>query len=127
MSSIKYRGGRDGTLGGAAGGVLFCPECGGRGYLVVEWSTENEHGQECVDCDSCDGSGRCLASSLECNVCGSFPVRAGLLTMTSRAGDQCPCCYLDNHDCDGVLQKAGHERRSQISNTRRRPRRLGAR
>lgn len=40
---------------------------------------------------------------LECNNCGSFPKRAGLLTPEHRPGDQCPCCYLDDYDCDGTL------------------------
>lgn len=42
-------------------------------------------------------------SKLECNNCGSFPERADLLTDEHKAGDQCPCCYLDDYDCDGTL------------------------
>ena len=41
--------------------------------------------------------------NLECNNCGSFPERAGLLTSDHKAGDQCPCCYLADYDCDGTF------------------------
>lgn len=40
---------------------------------------------------------------LECDSCGSRPYRFELLTDEHKAGDQCPCCYLDDYDCDGVL------------------------
>jgi len=38
----------------------ICPDCDGRGYMVVEWSNENEHGQDTRKCDFCDGTGRVL-------------------------------------------------------------------
>lgn len=41
--------------------------------------------------------------SLECNSCGSRPGQWGLLKGSEKPGDQCPCCYLDDHDCDGTL------------------------
>lgn len=41
---------------------------------------------------------------VECDQCGSFPDRAGLLTENHMAGDRCPAGYLDDHDCDGTLQ-----------------------
>jgi hypothetical protein len=40
---------------------------------------------------------------LECNNCGTRPADWGLLKPTDRAGDQCPCCFLDDYDCDGTL------------------------
>jgi len=40
---------------------------------------------------------------LECNVCGKRPVQWGLLRPDAAPGDQCPCCYLDDYDCDGTL------------------------
>jgi len=41
--------------------------------------------------------------SLECNSCGSRPEQWGLLKGDEKPGDQCPCCYLDDYDCDGTL------------------------
>jgi hypothetical protein len=52
---------------------------------------------------------------LECDSCGSFPERAGLLDPTLQAGDLCPARYLDDWDCDGKLirKRRDHERDSQ--------------
>jgi DnaJ-class molecular chaperone len=35
-----------------------CPICDGRGYIIVDASTENESAQDTVDCEECDGTGR---------------------------------------------------------------------
>ena len=43
------------------------------------------------------------APMLECNSCGSRPVQWGLLSADSKPGDQCPCCFLADYDCDGTL------------------------
>ena len=40
---------------------------------------------------------------LECNNCGTRPADWDLLKATDRPGDQCPCCFLDDYDCDGTL------------------------
>lgn len=40
---------------------------------------------------------------LECDNCGERPKHWGLLQSHHIAGDQCPCCYLDDYDCDGIL------------------------
>ncbi len=40
---------------------------------------------------------------LECNVCGNFPRLGGLITDDHKAGDQCPCCFIPDKDCDGTL------------------------
>jgi hypothetical protein len=39
----------------------------------------------------------------ECNNCGPRPFQWGLIRPDHKPGDQCPCCYLDDYDCDGVL------------------------
>lgn len=44
------------------------------------------------------------SGGLECDTCGSFPFRAGLLTDHHTPGDRCPASYLDDYDCDGILQ-----------------------
>ena len=41
-------------------------------------------------------------SALECDQCGSFPARAGLIGGLV-AGDQCPCLTVDGYDCDGTM------------------------
>jgi hypothetical protein len=46
------------------------------------------------------------SAALECTVCGNRPGAWGLMKGSERAGDQCPCCYLDDYDCDGVLVEA---------------------
>jgi hypothetical protein len=38
---------------------LTCPDCDGRGYLVVDVSTSNEMVQDTCDCSFCGGTGRC--------------------------------------------------------------------
>jgi hypothetical protein len=44
-----------------------------------------------------------MSFSLECDSCGTGPGRWDLLNAAHRPGDICPCCYLDDYDCDGVL------------------------
>lgn len=44
---------------------MYCPDCDGVGYIVVEWSTENEHGQDTQKCDMCDGTGEVLLDTTE--------------------------------------------------------------
>jgi hypothetical protein len=46
---------------------------------------------------------RRVTPRLECSSCGSRPYRFELITDKHKAGDQCPCCYLDDYDCDGTL------------------------
>ncbi len=41
--------------------------------------------------------------TLICDSCGLFPIQAGLITDKHKAGDQCPCCYIPDRDCDGLL------------------------
>lgn len=46
------------------------------------------------------------AVPVECNACGATPIRARLIT-DERVGDQCPCCYIPDMDCDGTLVARG--------------------
>jgi hypothetical protein len=41
--------------------------------------------------------------SLECDNCGSRPAAWNLLSGQELPGSQCPCCYLADFDCDGIL------------------------
>lgn len=41
--------------------------------------------------------------ALICDSCGLCPVQAGLITDKHKIGDQCPCCYIPDRDCDGLL------------------------
>ena len=41
--------------------------------------------------------------ALECDQCGSFPEKAGLLTPIDMPGERCPTSFLDDYDCDGKL------------------------
>lgn len=36
---------------------IVCATCGGEGEIVVEWSTDNEHGQDTEECPDCGGCG----------------------------------------------------------------------
>ncbi len=46
----------------------------------------------------------------ECDSCGSRPRQWELLSPDAKVGDQCPCCYLDDYDCDGRLVAVELER-----------------
>lgn len=45
-------------------------------------------------------------TAVVCDACGIRAQAMGLLDGHEQAGDQCPCCYLDDVDCDGVLVPA---------------------
>lgn len=83
-------------------------------------------GDACAKCDptckspdgrTCCDSGPCVSTQPppepadgehgpawgECNSCGSRPFAWGLIRPDHKPGDQCPCCYLDDYDCDGTL------------------------
>lgn len=54
-------------------------------------------------CAECNARQR---TTLECCVCGAYPATAGIIPLDAQPGDQCPCCYIHDMDCDGVLVDA---------------------
>jgi hypothetical protein len=49
---------------------------------------------------------RCEAlrqTTLVCTACGDYPARAALIPADAKPGDQCPCCFVPDIDCDGTL------------------------
>jgi len=65
--------------------------------------------------DSCNRAKKVLEQRYwgECNSCGSRPFQWGLVRPDHKAGDQCPCCYLDDYDCDGTLVLLESERKER--------------
>lgn len=66
------------------------------------------HGEDCARVKyptsalACDCGRDNAVWGLECDSCGARPRLWGLIK-DHTAGDQCPCCFLDDYDCDGML------------------------
>lgn len=63
----------------------------------------HENNSTCPSCGRDMTQAPIVHEHLECNVCGDRPVKWDLLPVDAHAGDQCPCCFLADYDCDGKL------------------------
>lgn len=96
----------------------YCKDCKYRDKCVGEFCKDTEDG--C--CNGVpgfpDSAGYCsenyesickLPNLLICNSCGNRPLIWKLIRRNHKIGDQCPCCYLDDYDCDGILEEPSLE------------------
>lgn len=88
------------------------------------WSCLSEVSAGTAFCEACEGRRQ---TKLECNACGRRPSDHALISPDAQAGDQCPCCYIPDLDCDGVLVVGDGPREVQGVNLRVLPRALGIR
>lgn len=63
------------------------------------YATPVESNGYCAECN------KRRETTLVCNACGETPARAALIPLDAKPGDQCPCCFIPDMDCDGTLTR----------------------